>query len=186
MTITEGMMDFAVKVGLSLDGTKEVGQNRGGMVDAIQKEFGFKGVQYCVLTTLYCYKKACEYFGVDYYLPKTASSQTLFEEAKKYTSTDFSKIQPGDIVIWRKFKLWQGHAGLCISLFDMESNSFRTIEGNTSPDKNGNQREGDGIYQKLRYARKMDFTVDNFYLRGYINMTEYLNDLGYAVQIIGR
>ena len=155
--------------------------NRGKEIDTIQALFGFKGVQYCVLFCLYCYRRACMDLGLMYNLPITASSQTLFEEAKKLgcVSTDFTNIQPGDIVIWRKFKLWQGHAGLCVSYLNPTDNSFVTIEGNTQPDNKGDQREGGGIYKKVRYAKKVDFLVDNFYLRGYIQMDKLLKQKGY-------
>jgi len=177
------IIDKAIEIAQWLVGAKEEPKdsNRGRDIDVIQGAFGFSGVQYCVLFCLYCYKIALGHFNIEYTLPNTASSQTLFEEAKKLgcVSTDFTNIQPGDIVIWRKFKLWQGHAGLCVSYLNTTDNSFVTIEGNTQPDNKGDQREGGGIYKKVRYAKKVDFLVDNFYLRGYIQMDKLLKQKGY-------
>jgi hypothetical protein len=149
--------------------------NRGEVIDVIQKEFGFKGIPYCVLFVLYIYKKTLEEFGVELPLLITPSSQTLFNWAKNkgLLETDFSKLGAGDIVIWRKFKLWQGHAGIVISVNHSEK-SFLTVEGNTSAEnisKNSDfvdQREGGGIFRRKRYMRKADFAVDAFYLRGFI------------------
>lgn len=183
MPVTERAIEIAKSF---VGATEDLGQNRGKKIDLIQKEFGFKGVQYCVLFTLYCYKKAIEEHGYTSFLPKTASSQTLFEEAKKLgsVSTDFDLMIAGDIVIWRKFKLWQGHAAIALSTPNTLDKSFVTIEGNTQSGNAGDQRDGGGIYQRIRYARKMDFTVDNFYLRGYIQMSDYLSKLGIPVQEI--
>lgn len=166
------VINRALEIATKFIGTKEEGQNTGPVIDEIQKKFGFHGVQYCVLFTLYCYKQACEELGIKYPFPQTASSQTLFDWAlkNKIAYTDTRSLTRGDIVIWRKFKLWQGHAGLVISSFDEEHNTFKTIEGNTANSDYGNQRDGDGIYIRRRFARKIDFSVDNFYLRGFINV----------------
>lgn len=155
--------------------------NRGEVIDIIQKEFGFEGIPYCVLFVLYIYKKTLEEFGIKLPLLVTPSSQTLFNWAqnKGLIETDFSKLGAGDIVIWRKFKLWQGHAGIVISVNNSEK-SFLTVEGNTSAEhllsivpgsENsdfGDQREGGGIFKRKRYMRKADFAMDAFYLRGFI------------------
>lgn len=158
-------------------GVKEqpAGSNSGPVINVIQAEFGFSKVQYCVLFTLYCIKKACDDLGIEYTIPVTASSQTLFGYAleRKAVNTNFNELKVGDIIIWRKFKLWQGHAALAVSGLN-ELNTFITIEGNTSNSDYGSQRDGDGIYRRVRKANKIDFTVDNFYLRGFINITKML------------
>jgi len=185
--LEKGITQRAIEIAKSFKGARELGQNRGEEIDLIQKEFGFKGVQYCVLFTLYCYKKAIEEAGFPYKLPHTASSQTLYEEARKagVVSADFDLMVSGDIVIWRKFKLWQGHAAIALSTPNPIDKSFLTIEGNTQPDTKGDQRDGGGIYQRFRYAKKADFVMDAFYLRGYIKMAEWMNNLGIPRQVIG-
>ena len=154
-------------------GTQEVPKdsNRGLIIDDIQKSFGYKGVAYCALFAQYCYKRACTSLNIPFPFSGTASSQTLFEEALKkgWIETDFNKLQSGDIVIWRKLKLWQGHVGIVKSV-DPVTQSFITIEGNTSNSDKGSQRDGGGIFQRVRYMKKQDFVVDAFYLRGFISI----------------
>lgn len=149
-------------------GTKEVGSNGGTVIDKIQKVFGMQGQQYCVMFALYVLLETEPKLNI----LKTASSQSLFEWALKngYTYTDPTKVKAGDIVIWRKFNLWQGHAGLIASQYDLESQTFKTIEGNTSNGDYGSQRDGDGIYKRIRNAGKVSWVVDNFYLRGFIDI----------------
>lgn len=176
MNVIERAIDWAIH----FQGTVEVpkNSNRGVIIDDIQKSFGFIGVSYCALFVLYCYKRACAFAGRKYPFPdgsdrnySPASSQSLFQWAIKngYAETDFSKLNIGDIVIWRKMKLWQGHVGLVTSV-DQEHKTFMTMEGNTSNSDFGDQREGGGIYQRLRYMRQTDFVVDAFYLRGFISV----------------
>lgn len=152
--------------------------NRGAKIDPIQKEFGFIGVQYCVLFVLYCYKKACTYQRVNYPFPKTTSSQTLYQWAveKGYAETDWTKLKPGDIVIWRKFLLWQGHAAIVESVYH-DQLAFVTIEGNTQDKDSGDQRDGGGIFMRTRYMRKQDFKIDAFYLRGFISVRKVFTDV---------
>lgn len=154
-------------------GTVEVPKdsNRGLVIDDIQKTFGYKGVSYCALFAQYVYKRACTSLNIPFPFSGTASSQTLFEEALKkgWIETDFSKLQSGDIVIWRKRKLWQGHVGIVVDVLP-EIKQFTTIEGNTSPGNTGSQSNGGGIYGRVRDMKSVDFVVDAFYLRGFISV----------------
>jgi len=145
--------------------------NHGDTIDKLQKAMGYNGVQYCALFAQYIYKLAYNLIP----FPNTASSQTLYQwaEKKKYVSTDFNEMQVGDIVIWRKLKLWQGHVGVVTDI-DFAHQMFTTIEGNTSNSDFGDQRDGGGIFQRIRYMRKQDFTVDTFYLRGFIQIRKVL------------
>lgn len=156
-----------------LVGTVEIPKdsNRGVIIDDIQKVFGYKGVSYCALFAQYCYKRACIALNYPFPFSGTASSQTLYQEALKmnWIETDFTKLKAGDIVIFRKFKLWQGHVGIVERVFP-ELSSFCSIEGNTSSGEIGNQTNGGGIYRRVRYMKKLDFAVDSFYLRGFISV----------------
>lgn len=180
-----GAADRVIEIAETYVGVKETGSNRGDKIDEIEKMFGLLGQPYCAMFVLYCIAKA--YPRAD--IIKTASSQTLYAWAdkKKFTYSDPKLLSPGDIVIWRKFKLWQGHVGLVTSALktvnlsvsgqvEVVSPQFTTIEGNTANSDFGNQREGDGIYKRIRYAKKLDFAVDNFYLRGFISLTSLLQN----------
>ena len=158
-------------VAATLIGTKEEGQNHGKMIDKIESLFGLTGQQYCVMFVLYCYMQACSQNNAKFSLPETASSQTLFESAKKIgiNYTDPRKIKPGDICIFRKYKLWEGHAAL-INSYLKDDMTFETIEGNTYDNDFGSQREGDGIYKRIRKAQSQNFVESSFYIRGFIDM----------------
>lgn len=171
----EQIINNAITIARNFVGTLEdpPNSNHGDVIDKIQKEFGFNGVQYCALFVQYVYKRAFESSP----FPGTASSQTLFEWAKDkgYTSTNFDELQPGDIIIWRKFKLWQGHVGLVVSV-NQKLKSFITVEGNTSNSDYGDQRDGGGIFKRIRFMKKQDFVVDAFYLRGFIKIRSVLGN----------
>lgn len=169
----EKIIKNAIEIAKNFVGTLEEppNSNRGDVIDKIQAEFGYKGVQYCALFVQYVYKRAYLLSP----LPNTASSQTLYQWAKEkgYISTDFNELQAGDIVIWRKFKLWQGHVGLVIEV-NPQTQSFITIEGNTSNNDYGDQRDGGGIFKRIRFMKKADFVEDAFYLRGFIKIRSVL------------
>ena len=174
------IVDKALEWANQLVGTVEQpkNSNRGLVVDDIQKVFGYKGVAYCALFAQYCYKRACSALNIPFPFSGTASSQTLYQEAlkKNWIETDFTKLQRGDIIIWRKWKLWQGHVGVVETVFP-EFESFHSIEGNTSPGDVGSQSNGGGIYRRVRYMKKMDFAVDGFYLRGFISMQKVFKNI---------
>lgn len=160
-----------LEIAASLIGTKEEGQNRGKVIDNIERLFGLTGQQYCVMFVLFSYMQSCVKNKADFLLPQTSSSQTLYEAANKIgvTYTNPNNIKPGDICIFRKYKLWEGHAALITSEFKKD-NTFETIEGNTFDSDFGSQREGDGIYKRIRKAAPQNFTESSFYIRGFIDM----------------
>lgn len=180
--VNAAVIQDAILIANTLVGTKEETQNRGKVIDEIQRELGFISLPYCVIFVLSCYKRACKALSVPFPMIVTASSQTLFEWAKKqeFTYTDPMLIKPGDIAIWRKWNLWSGHAGLITSFLEYNHNGqklFSTIEGNTSNNNYGSQSDGDGIYRRIRYANKIDFDVDGFYLRGFLNLRKILESV---------
>lgn len=180
------IIDSAQLLGLSYVGVKEdpAGSNSGKEIDKIQNYFGFNKVQYCALFTQYIYAKILYSFNIENPFPKTASSQTLYGWAKnnELTSTNFSELSVGDIVIWRKRKLWQGHVGFVVSV-DQKNLMFETIEGNTANSDFGDQRDGDGIYRRIRYMKKSDFVVDAFWLRGFIKIDKLLSAVLEGVEL---
>lgn len=173
------VIEKALSIAEKFIGQTERIQNRGLFVDIVLAEFGMcpkdrtiEGPAYCALYAQYPYKLI-----LDNKFPFiiTASSQTLFEEAK---SKDWITNTPkrGDIVIWRKFKLWQGHAGL-IEMEYPGSKIIDTYEGNTFPDNKGDQRAGNGFYMKKRGYGLADWQLDAFYLRGFIDMTKAIESI---------
>lgn len=71
------------------------------------------------------------------------------------------RIPIGTILVWQKGNTMFGHTGLVIVWAQSEG---ITVEANTSPGKQGNQREGDGVWirhrsiQPASYFRIVDFT----------------------------
>lgn len=55
---------------------------------------------------------------------------------------------PGDLVIWQYEGASKGHIGIVTALM---AHSYRTIEGNTGPSQGYIEREGDGVYEKVRH-----------------------------------
>lgn len=176
MTVIERALEWANGLVGTVETPKD--SNRGLVIDDIQRMFGYKGVSYCALFAQYCYKLACNAFELPFPFSGTASSQSLYQQAlkKNWIETDFKKLKRGDIVIWRKWNLWQGHVGIVETIFP-ELETFFSIEGNTSSDEKGSQANGGGIYKRLRRMRKMDFAVDGFYLRGFIAVRRIFPEL---------
>lgn len=143
--------------------------NRSKLIDKIQSYFGLKGQQYCVMFVLYCFMQILKNHSIPFPFPKTASSQTLYTECEKkgWTTTDLGKVKPGDIMIFRKYHTWTGHAALVV---DVGTNTVTTIEGNTSNGNFGSQSDGDGIWKRIRPVNTAEFKVDNWYIRGFIQV----------------
>lgn len=74
------------------------------------------------------------------------------------------KLKVGDIAIWSHSKgaspNWNGHASQVEK--QISTIVFRTIEGNTTPDESGDQREGGGVYEKFRTTAPGSFQVEAF------------------------
>lgn len=172
------LIQSAIQIALSYVGEKEdpAGSNSSQKIDLVQSSFNYNKVQYCALFSQYIYKVSCKLFGIEFPFPGTASSQTLYEWAKKNNcaSNNFSELQVGDIIIWRKRKLWQGHVGVVVDV-DFMNEVFYTVEGNTSNSDFGSQRDGDGIYKRKRFMKKSDFVVDAFWLRGFIKIRQAID-----------
>jgi hypothetical protein len=56
--------------------------------------------------------------------------------------------KPGCLCIWQHGKTASGHVGIVVGV--NADGSIMTVEGNTSSDEAGNQREGDGVWFKHR------------------------------------
>lgn len=70
-------------------------------------------------------------------------------------------VPDGALVIWRRGSTWKGHIGF-VQHWDRRCG--RTVEGNTSPGRDGRQRDGDGVWARERcinpgsYFRIVAFT----------------------------
>lgn len=92
--------------------------------------------------------------------PSTVQSRRNFQPLITKTPT------PGAIFFMQKGTSGLGHAGIVVSV---EGSTFKTIEGNTSPQvtSGASDREGDGIFAK---TRAMNFKPHSkLYLVGFLN-----------------
>jgi len=59
-------------------------------------------------------------------------------------------VPAGALAIWRRGDTWRGHIGI---VRRWQQQCGRTVEGNTSPDDAGPQRDGDGVWPRKRCIR---------------------------------
>lgn len=137
------LMALDAMVGLHEQG----GNNCGKMVEAIQHTVGKAEKEpWCMgliqTAVAYAEKKTNRRCS----LPVSEGCTATFEAAEKLNLTVKDPIV-GDLIIWKYGDTWKGHVGCIIEDGDQ---FVRTIEGNTSPEEKGINREGDGVYHKLR------------------------------------
>jgi len=72
--------------------------------------------------------------------------------------------EPGAIVIWQKGVSSSGHGGIVARLIEANVYKFETYEGNTSSNPHF-ERDGDGVWRKLRSGKKTGSFPTKGYLR---------------------
>lgn len=126
--------------------TEEGGDNRGVFVESLQKAAGAPiGTPWCLsfIQALIAYVEAKR--GVRSPIKKTAGVMDLWNSSQQYALLE-PKI--GSIAIWKSSTSpTLGHCGIVVGSVP---GGFVTIEGNTS-DGVGLEREGEGIFLKVRY-----------------------------------
>jgi len=87
---------------------------------------------------------------VAYPVKRTALAQGMITKRSVTASNIHSTSSDikGWIVVWKRGETWMGHTGF---VRYRSGQTFYTIEANTSPDKQGSQREGDGVWKKERH-----------------------------------
>lgn len=147
-------MQNIADIALSYMGKREVPGNMGFTdkeFEAKMKAVGFvKSYAWCALFAELVWTEA--FAGDTHALAKI---KELFSASatKTYKNFDIDKTfkvsqnpEIGAIAIWRHGNGWQGHAGIVISV-SRETNSIRTVEGNTNA---AGGREGIEVATKLR------------------------------------
>lgn len=144
------------------------GPNRSPEIDKFHDYAGLPyGNPWCLMYVNYMYHLTLSPYGFEPYT-KTARVSYLYKYALKHKylyQVKFDKAlaygaqeaEPGDMVIWLKNYNENiivndanpsGHVGLIIE--EIEPGKFRTIEGNTSSGDSGSQRDGDGVFVRIR------------------------------------
>lgn len=132
----------------SFIGIKEKGNNRGELIDKINRHLKVPlGSPYCASSICYSLDK------VGYKIPLKRNAMALsFKNKNSISAIDVFKgkflPKKGMIAVWQNGNTRFGHAG--IVEHNWLKNGGIIAEGNTSPDKRGSQREGNGFYYKNR------------------------------------
>ena len=146
-------------------------------IDRMLADLGLpKGLSWCLAFCIRCYKKACDFLGMINPLPKIARCSRFYSLAKgdpsrflvisrERAAWGVYELKPADVSIWSHNRTannnnWNGHAGIVIS--PVKEGRFKTIEGNTTPGPEGNQREGGGVYVRERSLAPGVFQIEGF------------------------
>lgn len=124
--------------------TEGKSDNHGEMVELFQSTIGHaEGEPWCLSFIQSCVSYV-ESFGFESKLFPTEHCLTAWVNSRTRRPLE---PQAGDIVLYRMGDTTKGHAGLITAV---TRDKFETIEGNTGPALGVIEREGDGVYSKLR------------------------------------
>ena len=149
--------DKLVEVASKYVGVKEIGDNRGEMVEKFQKAVDGKaqGESWCLSYVFYCIKEVDSAFD-ELAMQTLKERHTLFETEHCITLWDKNKDKridkpfPGCLIVWQFYKdnkpTSLGHVGI---VKEVVGEKVKTIEGNTSSSESVD-REGGGVFEKLR------------------------------------
>lgn len=93
---------------------------------------------------------------------------------RKFTSLKLLDLQPSDasIFLMKHGSSDSGHAGICVRVEGKyPDRMLHTIEGNTMPGSSGDQRQGDGIYNRTRNV----FTNGDLKTQGWVSAASILS-----------
>lgn len=129
-------------------GVREREHNRGPEVEKFQKAVDGQasGEPWCMSFVQYCIKVVEENYKVNSKVFKLEHCVTVWNKSPE--DLRLSTPEVGCLIIWGNKRNGNGHVGIIQEV--KNHSSFTTIEGNTSGNRTGNQREGDGVYLKLR------------------------------------
>lgn len=129
-------------------GTQEIGSNEGPEVSKFLKSVGLNpGYAWCAAYVSFCFDAADNTV-----LPKVRSARAqAFITNRSHDASDIlrHKVRPkmGWVLVWKNGNGPYGHVGFVVS---WHGRCGVTVEGNTSSGVYGSQREGDGIWLRVR------------------------------------
>lgn len=126
---------------------KAKGDNKGDDVERFQKAVDGKSQSesWCMAFVQFLIKLIEDKYQIRCMVYKSEHCLTVYRETKHKL---VKNPRPGDIVIWKVGDNGNGHTGILKEL--LPNGRMITIEGNTSDSNAGDQREGDGVFEKNR------------------------------------
>jgi hypothetical protein len=140
---------------------EKTNKNDSPEIDSWHKYVGIpEGNPYCASFVISMY--ACGNYYESSPLPKIARVSAMYKAAQKNpykykvipavrVKQKIDKLQPADLPAWAHGTTagnFNGHVGLVTEQVDYQT--FKTIEANTGPGAEGSQREGNGVYHRIR------------------------------------
>lgn len=129
------------------------GNNKGPEVVRFQKAVDGKalGEPWCACFVQFCVKEVQTRFGATLVMAVSEHCMTIWNKTPGVHRHRSPKA--GFVVIWNYEGTASGHIGIVSRVID--EFTIETIEGNTSPDDNTIEREGDGVYRKIRSTKQI-------------------------------
>ncbi len=147
-----------LEVAASQVGVRELGRNRGPVVDMYIRAAGLdpeKGsYPWCTAFICYCFRTAALDLSVPNPLPRTAGVHKLWQRAPEWAQVQRPSV---GAIFLIDHGHGQGHAGLIEEING--DGSLTTIEGNTSK---GGSREGDGVWRRVRQPAEVSLGYLDF------------------------
>lgn len=155
--------------------TEATGKNDGEVVKYLKVTGLGAGYPYCAAGISWCYLQAAKFFdkGKSFIpFPMTAGSQVVYDHARKTGIKTKNKPIAQDFFIWRKKDSYQGHIGIIAKV--ARKGWVHTIEFNTSGNRNGDQRDGGGVWRK---KRNIIHPLGRLLVRGFVGFKKLPSDL---------
>ncbi|MBL7997029.1 MAG: CHAP domain-containing protein [Candidatus Kapabacteria bacterium] len=139
------------------------GKNDGRMVSQYLQSTGLReGNPWCAAVIVWTFQEASKLCGVAMTFIRSALANGIYNWAMNTgRKAKQQQVQEGDLIVWKFSRSASGHIGRV----RRKINNLWVIndEGNTASGT-GNQRDGDGFYQRKRYLGQLGRMA----LRGYI------------------
>lgn len=136
-------------------GVHETSPNDGPEIEIFQKAIGGAATRqsWCADFAMYCIKQVDQKLsGHATWLFVSQACMSIWNNSPMVARVQGLAVQPGDLMVWQHWNAQgptpQGHIGIVEKV--LGPGQFATIEGNTSESPNVVDREGDGVYRKVR------------------------------------
>lgn len=162
MTKVDFMQELIRAAESKIGVTEHGGNNKGPEVEKFQKAVDGKaqGEPWCAAFVQYCISEVAANLGATVVVHRSEHCMTIWSKTPGVHR--YKSPKPGYLVIWNYESSTNGHIGIVRRVID--EFTIETIEGNTSPDDKAIEREGDGVYRKVRTTK----TVGKMRLVGFI------------------